>query len=91
MIVIYPNSPEYGLWSCEDSDVQYIYDLIQHICKKYTIDKERIYMQGMSNGDMMTLAFSMTVPKHLSTVYRFSVSHSLNLPFNNRSIFSMII
>ena len=66
MIVIYPNSPEYGLWSCEDSDVQYIYDLIQHICKKYTIDKERIYMQGMSNGDMMTLAFSMKHPEILA-------------------------
>ena len=30
---------------------------------KYNIDKSRIYMQGMSNGDMMPLAFSMRHPE----------------------------
>lgn len=65
-IVIYPNSPEYGCWPCEDADIQYLYDLIQHICGKYAIDRSRIYMQGMSNGDMMTLAFSMKHPEILA-------------------------
>jgi poly(3-hydroxybutyrate) depolymerase len=66
MIVIYPNSPEYGCWPCEDEDIKYVYDLIQHMCEKYAIDTNRIYMQGMSNGDMMTLAFSMRYPNVLA-------------------------
>lgn len=66
MIILYPNSPEYEFWSCEDTDIQYLYDLIQFICKKYKIDKNRIYMQGMSNGDMMVLAFSMRYPNLLA-------------------------
>lgn len=58
-IVIYPNSPNYGIWKCDQTDVDYLYDLIDVICDKYKIDKTRIFMQGMSNGDMMALAFSM--------------------------------
>jgi len=65
-IVIYPNSPDYGVWNCDKRDVQYLYDLINHICNKYSIDRSRIYMQGMSNGDMMTLAFSMEHPEILA-------------------------
>lgn len=65
-IVIYPNSPGYGAWRCDDTDVQYLYDLIERMCVKYRIDRTRIYMQGMSNGDMMTLAFSMKHPEVLA-------------------------
>lgn len=65
-IVIYPNSTEYGCWPCEEADIKYLYDLIQHICSKYKIDKKKIFMQGMSNGDMMTLAFSMKHPEVLA-------------------------
>ncbi len=65
-IVIYPNSPEYGLWPCEEEDINYLYDLIVCIKKKYSIDETRVYMQGMSNGDMMTLAFSMRYPEVLA-------------------------
>lgn len=65
-IVIYPNSPEYGCWPCEEEDIQYVYDLISHIKSKYVIDETRVYMQGMSNGDMMTLAFSMRYPEVLA-------------------------
>lgn len=65
-IVIYPNSPIYGTWNCDDKDVQYLYDLIELVKSEYNIDASRIYMQGMSNGDMMTLAFSMKHPELLA-------------------------
>lgn len=65
-IVIYPNSPDYKLWACTERDVDYIYDLIKLVEDTYNIDKTRIYMHGMSNGDMMTLAFSMKHPEVLA-------------------------
>ena len=66
LIVIYPNSPDFGSWHCDDRDVDYLYRLIGMICEKYRIDLSRIYMQGMSNGDMMTLAFTMRHPEVLA-------------------------
>ncbi len=66
LIVIYPNSPDYGAWRCDDQDVEYLYQLIRIVCGKYNIDRSRIYMQGMSNGDMMTLAFAMQHPEVLA-------------------------
>lgn len=66
LMVIYPNSPEYERWACDGRDVQYLYDLIELVCSKYAIDRSRIYMQGMSNGDQMTLAFSMAHPEVLA-------------------------
>ena len=65
-IVVYPNSPDYECWTCDDRDIQYLLDLIRLLCRKYTIDETRIYMQGMSNGDQMTLAFSMVHPEVLA-------------------------
>lgn len=66
LIIIYPNSPEFECWTCSSRDIQYLYDLIEHICCKYSIDRSRIYMQGMSNGDQMTLAFTMAHPEVLA-------------------------
>lgn len=66
LIVIYPNSPDYGSWHCDDRDVEYLDRLISHICEKYAVDRTRIYMQGMSNGDMMTLAYTMQHPDRLA-------------------------
>ncbi len=65
-IVIYPNSPEYGTWRCGERDIRYLHGLIDHICCKYPVDRSRIFMQGMSNGDMMTLAYSMAHPETLA-------------------------
>ena len=65
-IVIYPNSPCYGRWMCDEADVKYLYDLIELNCAAYKIDRSRIYMQGMSNGDMMTLAFTLKHPEVLA-------------------------
>lgn len=66
LIVIYPNSPDYGHWNCDQQDVDFLYDLIKLVQEKYRIDAARIYMQGMSNGDMMTLAFTMQHPEVLA-------------------------
>ena len=66
LIVIYPNSPEFEHWTCQERDIEYLYDLIGHICEKYRVDRSRVYMQGMSNGDQMTLAFSMAHPEVLA-------------------------
>ena len=38
-IVIYPNSPCYGRWMCDDADVKYLYDLIELTCAAYKIDR----------------------------------------------------
>lgn len=66
LIVIYPNSPDYQTWRLGSRDVEFLYDLIQLVCKEYSVDRSRIYMQGMSNGDQMTLAFSMKHPEVLA-------------------------
>lgn len=66
LIVVYPNSPDYECWTCGRRDIQFLYDLIQLLCKKYDIDESRIFMQGMSNGDQMTLAFTMAHPEILA-------------------------
>lgn len=66
LIIVYPNSPDYECWTCGQRDIQYLYDLIQLLCKKYTVDESRIFMQGMSNGDQMTLAFTMAHPEVLA-------------------------
>lgn len=65
-LVVYPNSPDFERWLCDERDVQYVLDLIELMCKKYRVDRSRIYMQGMSNGDMMTLAFTMRHPEVLA-------------------------
>ncbi len=66
LIVIYPNSPDYQTWRLGKRDVEYLYDLITLVCSRYSVDRSRIFMQGMSNGDQMTLAFSMAHPEMLA-------------------------
>ena len=38
----------------ENHDVRFVLALIDHVCTRYNIDPERIYMQGMSLGNSMT-------------------------------------
>jgi len=65
-IAVYPTSPEFLHWNCDEGDIEYLYRLILHLQEKYNIDPTRIYMQGMSNGDMMTLAFAAAHPEVLA-------------------------
>ena len=41
----------------ENCDVHFVRALIEYACEKYNIDRERIFMQGMSNGSMFTAQF----------------------------------
>lgn len=66
-IVLYPHSivhkvtwnvfnslgPETGM----PNDITYFDLLIEKICQKYNIDKDRIYIHGQSMGDMMTTTY----------------------------------
>ena len=42
----------------KNPDMQFLLKLIEHMEKKYNIDKGRIFMQGMSMGNMMTSQFA---------------------------------
>lgn len=42
----------------ENVDCNFIRRLMKHICRKYFVDKDRLYMQGMSNGSAMTHQFA---------------------------------
>ena len=67
-VVIYPSAnvivrkPDMKSWRCQRDDfyedADYIYEIIMHVCKKYNIDRQRIYMSGMSFGDMMSTIFA---------------------------------
>jgi len=65
-IVIYPNSIDFGTWMCDDRDTEYLTNLIDFISKKYNIDTTRVYMQGMSNGDMMSFGYAIRRPDMLA-------------------------
>ncbi|MFS0776941.1 stalk domain-containing protein [Neobacillus sp. 3P2-tot-E-2] len=66
-IVLYPHclieGIKYNLWRDYDGDgdmpddIAYFDALIEMMKEKYNIDDERIYMQGQSNGDMMTSTY----------------------------------
>ncbi len=67
-VVIYPSANNIARdnniknWRCQQDnfldDADYLYDIIMFICGKYEIDKERIYISGMSFGDMMSSIFA---------------------------------
>lgn len=62
-IVIYPQAKENGAWGISEHgpidiashDMQAILKLIDDVKSRYCIDAGRIYMQGMSMGDLMSM------------------------------------
>ncbi len=42
----------------ENRDINFTCALVERICEKYNIDRGRIYMQGMSMGNMMSAMFA---------------------------------
>lgn len=70
-LLVYPCSPTEMTWN-PGNDEEYLRDLIFHVCEKYNVDKTRIYMNGMSMGDMETLAFSYKYPEMLAAVCNFN-------------------
>ena len=65
-LVVYPTSYRYGRWECDDADIETIRRLILRVCQRYAVDTGRIYMQGISNGDMITTAFALEHPEMLA-------------------------
>lgn len=67
VIIVSPNSPKDQLWHAPEGgravdpelyEIKYLMALLEEIQKKYKIDKNRIYMQGMSLGDQIQLQFA---------------------------------
>ena len=54
---IFTQSPD-GRVSEDNHHIKFIKALIQEMKRKYDIDEGRVYMQGMSMGDIMTMMFS---------------------------------
>ena len=42
----------------DNHDMNYLYALIEHMKEKYNIDEGRVFMQGMSMGNLMTCQFA---------------------------------
>jgi predicted esterase len=69
LMVIYPNSSTNidtardleNRWDnqWDGTDMHYLKALIDYAVSEYNIDASRIYMHGISNGDMMSLQFSL--------------------------------
>ena len=57
MLEIFGSSPD-GRADESNHHIQFIKALIEEMKKKYGIDEGRVYMQGMSMGDIMTMMFS---------------------------------
>ena len=49
---------EDGIIDADGHDLKFICGLIEEMKTKYDVDPGRVYMQGMSMGDMMTMQFS---------------------------------
>ena len=62
-LVAYPDAARRGSWSIDESgsidktnhDLQAVLALIEDLASRYNIDRGRIYMQGMSMGDLMSM------------------------------------
>ncbi|NLL38324.1 MAG: hypothetical protein GX254_01880 [Clostridiales bacterium] len=67
-IAVFPTASKQKAWKVNlggepidkegNEDIQFILALIDRLKQKYRIDSTRIYMQGMSMGDLMTMQFS---------------------------------
>jgi poly(3-hydroxybutyrate) depolymerase len=68
IIAVFPTASEQKAWkagfgaepidAANNPDILFICALIERLKQKYKIDATRIYMQGMSMGDLMTMQFS---------------------------------
>ena len=67
VIIVSPNAPKDQLWQAPEGEratdenlyeVRFLKALLIEIKNKYKIDEKKIYMQGLSLGDQMTLHFA---------------------------------
>jgi polyhydroxybutyrate depolymerase len=76
-LVVYPSAVKGRgplVWEFGDErgatiiDVRFIVDLIDHVAGVYTIDRARIYANGLSNGGGMSFALSCTLSDRFAAV-----------------------
>ena len=76
--VVYPQGTGFPLrWHAQPmlddpggmaSDVQFISDLLDHLCSTFAIDESRIYVNGMSNGGGMTHLLACRMPERIAAI-----------------------
>lgn len=49
-------------------DVAFIRELIEHLTKDLRIDKDRVYVTGMSNGGMLAYRLACEIPEYITAV-----------------------
>lgn len=92
-IVVYPSgvhlfsflSRGSGLWRVEDTlgmdlDVRYISDLMDKVERDYNIDRERIYVDGLSNGGGMAFVVACKLSNRVAAVGEVAAAETL--PFD---------
>jgi polyhydroxybutyrate depolymerase len=84
-IVVYPSGRGFPrIWPMEGEalteDVRFISDLIDHLEATYHIDRERIFVNGLSNGGGMAFALSCTMSDRIAAVG--AVAAAQLLPFS---------
>jgi len=62
-IIVSPQCPENEWWSTEVLDV-----LLNEICKKYKVDKDRIYVTGLSMGSYGTWDMALEYPNRFAAI-----------------------
>lgn len=74
-IAVFPSGRTNRGWAVEpetvDDEIAYLNHIIDRVIEKYPIDETRIYMTGMSMGDMMSLAFSCKCGNRLAALASF--------------------
>jgi len=73
-ITVYPFSCDRYKWNlaCDPSlpsDTEYYEHLIDHLCRKYPVDTERIYLSGFSNGAGMAMIYAMLHPRQIAAIF----------------------
>jgi predicted peptidase len=60
-IVVSPQCPD-GLWWTMDSQLEILNDMVENICDNYNVDKDRIYITGLSMGGYGTWSMLAKYP-----------------------------
>ena len=63
-------------------DVKFISSLIDHLCRKYNINNNRVYVTGMSNGGMMTFRLGCELSNKIVAIATVAASMPENM-YNN--------
>jgi len=71
-----------GLFGNDITDILYIRDLRNHIMNNYSIDPERVYLVGSSNGGMMAYRIAHAANFNYAGVVVISATALLNSPYD---------